>query len=118
MYFCHTFIYMLRVCALRTEGHIRAYPSINVYQRNHNMLPCPLYQLTHLQCPFCGLQRAAVALWQGHWQEAFWLNPGMLILLPAFIAWWLTHRPLTPAAALTMLIVSLCWGLARNLLGI
>lgn len=81
------------------------------------MLPCPLYQFTHLQCPFCGMQRAAVAIAHGNWQEAFWLNPGMAVLLPLFAAWWVTHRPLSPTASLVMLVVCLCWGIVRNIIG-
>ncbi|NLA24963.1 MAG: DUF2752 domain-containing protein [Bacteroidales bacterium] len=32
----------------------------------HNLLPCPLKQLTGIDCPGCGMQRAIVELFDGN----------------------------------------------------
>lgn len=46
------------------------------------LLPCPLYQITGLQCPFCGVQRAVVLALHGEWGEAFRLNPFFWLTVP------------------------------------
>lgn len=44
--------------------------------------PCPFLWLTGLPCPGCGSQRCIHQLMHGHWQEAFLLNPLLVLLLP------------------------------------
>lgn len=59
------------------------------------MLPCPLFRLTGLRCPFCGSQRLVVGLLHGRPAEALGQNPGLLIVLPWAVAGGL--RTLFPA---------------------
>lgn len=92
------------------------------------MLPCPLYQLTGLQCPFCGVQRGFVALLHGQVAEWWNYNPVVWCLVPYFIlfvlpefhrAWlnkplflWLRQDRIILAVAIILII----WGIARNFL--
>ncbi len=82
------------------------------------LLPCPFHVFTGLNCPFCGGQRMIVALLHGQFAEAFWLNPGLAVGAPLVGAWWLWKRELSSTAALVILIVSIVWGVARNILGL
>ncbi len=79
------------------------------------MLICPFHWLTGLSCPFCGAQRMFLELLQGHVVEAFWLNPALLISLPLVGSWWLWKRQISSRAAFVMLILTLVWGVARNI---
>lgn len=45
-------------------------------------IPCPLYALTGLQCPFCGGTRMAEALLRLDFAAAFDWNPYLMIALP------------------------------------
>lgn len=80
------------------------------------MLSCPLHLLTGLNCPFCGAQRMILALLHGRFIEAFWLNPGLAIGLPAVVAWWLWKGELSTTAATVVLLCTIAWGIFRNLL--
>ncbi|MBR4242566.1 MAG: DUF2752 domain-containing protein [Bacteroidaceae bacterium] len=80
------------------------------------MLVCPFHWLTGLNCPFCGAQRMVIALLHGNIAEAFWLNPALMIGAPILGVWWLWKREITSQTALVILIISLIWGIIRNLL--
>ena len=56
------------------------------------MLTCPLHWLTGLDCPFCGVQRMALALLHGNVAEAFWFNPGFAVGVPLVGLWWLWQK--------------------------
>ena len=43
---------------------------------------CPLYTLTHVQCPFCGAQRMAHSLLNGDLAAAWHHNGALLLALP------------------------------------
>lgn len=43
---------------------------------------CTFYQLTGLECPSCGIQRALHATLNGDYKKAFLYNPFLLIALP------------------------------------
>ena len=43
---------------------------------------CMFYQLTGLQCPACGSQRAVHAFLHGNFAQAFLYNPFMIISIP------------------------------------
>ncbi len=43
---------------------------------------CMFYQLTGLQCPACGSQRAVHAFLHGNFTQAFLYNPFMIISIP------------------------------------
>lgn len=56
--------------------------------QNH-LLPCPFKQLTGIDCPGCGFQRALIALLRGHLRESFLLYPPaipLLLILGYYIA--------------------------------
>lgn len=91
------------------------------------MLPCPLYQLTGLQCPYCGTQRAIVALFQGAWLEAWMLNPVFWMTTPYLLIWvgaslspdrvgkWSISRwAMKGSTLLAYLAIMLVWGIVRN----
>ncbi|MCX6622703.1 MAG: DUF2752 domain-containing protein [Acidobacteria bacterium] len=44
---------------------------------------CGFYQLTHLDCPLCGLTRGLCAAIQGEWRQAIQLH----VLSPLALAW-------------------------------
>lgn len=92
------------------------------------MIPCPLHQLTGLDCPFCGFQRGMAALFRGdvaawwHYNPVLWcLMPYFLVLLFAqvyrpsrqwaWVAWCCSDR-----VTLSVMAVLLLWGVIRNLL--
>ncbi len=56
------------------------------------------------------------ALLQGRFVEAFWLNPGLAVGLPAVVAWWLYKGELSTPAATVALVGAIAWGIFRNLL--
>ena len=89
---------------------------------------CPLYELTGLWCPGCGLTRATHALLRGHLGAAFGYNLFFPLFLGAIVvgwlAWmraalakpamrWLTRLPVWtgPTIAVTLLV----FGVLRNM---
>ncbi|MCQ2229555.1 MAG: DUF2752 domain-containing protein [Bacteroidales bacterium] len=92
------------------------------------MIPCPLHLLTGWECPFCGMQRAIVALYNGNLTEAFMLNPVAWCMMPYMLilvvcslsdrvrksrigVWAMSNK--TIFSALGIMAV---WGIARNLI--
>ncbi len=47
----------------------------------HNMFPCIYKQLFGFDCPFCGLQRAVIALLRGDVKSSFIYYPPLIPLL-------------------------------------
>lgn len=45
-------------------------------------IPCIFYKLTGLQCPGCGMTRAMVEIWKGHFRAAFHYNALSLTVFP------------------------------------
>lgn len=93
------------------------------------MLPCPLYQFTHLQCPYCGVQRALLAVLQGEWLQAWQFNPFFWVTLPYLLLLvlgsmqvahiqqtklyrWAHHN----ATIFGYAIIALLWGVVRNMI--
>ena len=94
------------------------------------MLPCPLYQWTGWQCPFCGAQRMMQALMHGDFVQAFNYNPLLMCALPFLLLGGFrllfpqvakrhpnaTGRVFfTDKALFVYLIVSFLWGIVRNM---
>lgn len=48
-------------------------------------LKCPLFELTGLLCPGCGMSRMFVSIFTFDFSSAFYYNAALLILLPFFI---------------------------------
>jgi hypothetical protein len=56
--------------------------------QKHDFYPqCPIFRLTHLECPGCGATRAMAALLQGRLGEALHFNALVVLLLP-FLLWY------------------------------
>ena len=91
------------------------------------MLPCPLYQITGWQCPFCGVQRGIMALLHGDISTWWYYNPVVWCLVPYFAILVVgeVYRPLqknrfVKACYNNMVIFSiaallLIWGVIRNI---
>lgn len=45
-------------------------------------IPCPIYKITHLYCPGCGITRSLVALFHLNLYQSFRYNPLIFILYP------------------------------------
>ncbi|MCF0194648.1 MAG: DUF2752 domain-containing protein, partial [Bacteroidaceae bacterium] len=88
---------------------------------------CPLYALTHIQCPFCGAQRMAHSLLTGDLTAAFHHNAALLLALPYIL--FLIFAPLisprlrritspllSSRALIIYVLLSLLWMLLRNIL--
>ena len=91
-------------------------------------LKCPLYWMTGLQCPLCGMQRATHELLHLHFAEAWKLNAGFIVISPyfgvlvlgalfpsiqkwKFVEW--CRRDRTFFVVLGLLLL---WGILRNIL--
>lgn len=63
---------------------ILAYFLVIVFQNpaETEVLPCPLYAISDIQCPGCGSQRALYHLFHLELKSAFHYNALLLILLP------------------------------------
>lgn len=90
-------------------------------------LKCPLYWLTGLQCPLCGMQRMLHELLHLNLMKAWQLNAGLMLCLPyitimmlgqvyapamqwRFVRWCYTDRVIFTISALMIM-----WGVTRNL---
>ena len=49
-----------------------------------DLMPCPLFNVTGLPCPGCGMTRSCLAMLQGNWAEVWRLNP----FGPVFAVFW------------------------------
>ena len=92
-------------------------------------LGCPLFQLTGLRCPGCGLTRACLLFMQGELAGAAAANWGLTLCLPLALPWlcvfvyrWLFNRPtMTRGMKVTGVILVIwlvLWGIVRNLVGL
>lgn len=92
-------------------------------------LGCPLYQMTGLRCPACGLTRACIAALQLHFADAAAANWGLTLSLPVLLPWlavviyrWLFERPTTSKGlkitGVVLVIWYIVWGVGRNFIGI
>lgn len=103
---------------------------LGIIPHNRWMLPCPLYQWTGWQCPFCGGQRMMQALLHGDIVLAFKYNsllmcalPLMLLALFQFFFPRLSERHphatgkvlFTDRALFFYLIICFLWGIIRNM---
>ena len=60
-----------RVMLLTAAFAVLTVEYVTIFDRHGLGLPCPLLLLTGLQCPACGLTRAAAALLHGDFAAAF-----------------------------------------------
>ncbi|MBO7251618.1 MAG: DUF2752 domain-containing protein [Oscillospiraceae bacterium] len=89
---------------------------------------CAFYQLTGLECPTCGSQRAIHAILHGNFLEGLKHNPFILISIPyglGLILICLFNTPFTarlrakllhPAAVRLYCIIFIGWWIGRNLI--
>jgi hypothetical protein len=88
---------------------------------------CPVFALTHLQCPGCGMTRALAALLHGQFTLSWHYNPLLLLLLPGLAAYFVMaywqlirhgkwHVPRLPWPVVTGLMIAIAlFGVGRNL---
>lgn len=49
-----------------------------------HQLPCLFKQITHIDCPGCGIQRSFVLLMKGHVSASFFMYPALIPILLLF----------------------------------
>lgn len=76
-------------------------------------LKCPFHQLTGLQCPLCGSQRAMHHLLHLRLEQAVACNP-WLVAIGIYAAVYATGHWRSNRALLTMLALTMAWGVIRN----
>lgn len=81
---------------------------------SEDFLKCPLYAITGLQCPLCGTQRAVHHLLHLRFGRAFACNP-WLVAIGMYAAVYAAGRWRSRRAVLTMLALTMAWGIVRNL---
>ena len=115
-------------CGCLLAGAAAYVVSVDPTASDAHLPACPLYELTGLWCPGCGLTRATHALLRGHPGAALGYN----VLLPFFLGaivlgWWAWVRSslgraplrwvarLTPRAGVVAIVVLIVFGVLRNL---
>lgn len=48
-------------------------------------IPCPLFKISGIPCPLCGMTRAIIAFFEGNFQLAFSLHPLFFVFPFAFL---------------------------------
>lgn len=85
---------------------------------------CWIKLLTGYDCPGCGSARALHSLLHGHLAEAWAFNPALFVAIPLILLAFAAEHPrlhrlrrllLSPAAAYTLLLLTLLYTLLRNL---
>ena len=93
------------------------------------MPKCMFYVVTGWECPGCGSQRAVHALLHGDIADAFRANAMLLVMIPLLIVLAilelfgnrrsaLYRRLHHPALILAIAVVTILWGVVRNLISI
>ena len=92
-------------------------------------VPCPVYALTGLSCPGCGVSRMCLALLRLDFAEAFRQNRCVLLLLPVFgyvaARWCVGYvrtgdrllRGSAKIAAVVCVVLLIAFGAVRNFVG-
>ncbi len=87
---------------------------------------CPIYQLTHLYCPGCGITRMLKSLLRGHFYQAFRYNPLVFLTLPfallyvldQYIAFQKHKKAITshlePYLWYILIVIFIVYGILRN----
>jgi hypothetical protein len=94
---------------------------------DNTLLACPVYQITGLECPGCGSQRAIHQLSRGEFIQAFSYNALLVVLLPyIFIGAIMNFSPLSQKyenlfrtfygskASYLLLFLIIAWTVIRN----
>lgn len=88
-------------------------------------IKCPIYELTHLYCPGCGITRCLFALIQLDFYKAFKYNQLVFILLPISFIYYIIYSyyyikynkriTIPKYISITILIIVLLFGILRNI---
>ncbi|AJS60643.1 hypothetical protein UB51_21745 [Paenibacillus sp. IHBB 10380] len=82
-------------------------------------VPCVFHELTGFYCPGCGITRVTLSLLGLDFVQAFRYNPLVFIILPLYAMYFVTKkkqmRVLSNGIMTVMLIVTLAFGLLRNI---
>lgn len=55
---------------------VQLYQGLVAWMRDHQ-LACPVKSWTGFSCPGCGMQRSAIAWFEGNWMESWQIHPGV-----------------------------------------
>ncbi len=99
-----------------------------IYLSSDFKVECPLYKITHLYCPGCGITRCLIELLHFHFYQAFRYNPYVFLLLPLIILYllyqiyiWIMEKEdkvsnQIPRGILNFFIITLIiYGVIRNI---
>ena len=88
-------------------------------------IKCPIYELTHLYCPGCGITRCLFSLIQLDFYKAFKYNQLVFILLPISFIYYIIYSyyyikynkriTIPKYISITILIIVLLFGILRNI---
>ncbi|WP_246120430.1 DUF2752 domain-containing protein [Cohnella terricola] len=82
-------------------------------------IPCIFHEITGLYCPGCGATRAATALLNLDFPQAFRYNSILFFLLPMYAVYYAAEknrlRPLSKVMMTAMLVLTLAFGILRNI---
>jgi hypothetical protein len=108
-------VFLVVISSLALWSALAGTPSSDV-----SLLPCPVYTLTDVRCPGCGITRACVALVRGQFHSAWDRHPFAYFLVPLALAVLLAPTRLRiawralPAQArqfTSLVLLALCLGL-------
>lgn len=81
-------------------------------------IPCVFHEVTGLYCPGCGMTRAALALLELDFKQAFRYNLLVFLLVPLYALYVLAHKKQWRRTSISimavMLTATLLFGLLRN----
>lgn len=90
--------------------------------KNFNIkIVCPIYYLTGLKCPGCGITRCLFSILEGKIIEAYNYNQIVFIMLPFLLAYYICCKILNKPIKIPnyifiiLIIILIIWGIYRNI---
>lgn len=130
------YIFIITACL---TGYIWLYWSLsNLYKINTEIEVCLIKNITTIPCPSCGSTRSVLAITQGNFNEAFFINPlgYILAFIMFFIPFWIffdfilkketflniyqkaesiLKRPIISIPLLIFILINWAWNIVKGL---